>query len=353
MRGGIARLAFGATVGIFAFLTMGSIARSEAVPPDVPVEEGTTTSTSTSTTTSSTTTTSVPASAPAAIEDPRVTAAGLTVTPNTLLLDHQIIAVDGSGFLPSTTVALLECTGDTVAGTVVKCVFSTLQFVNTDLTGAFSTTMEVRRVISSPPNPSVDCANVVDPCMITATELPTPTTFAATADLGFDASVPLPPPPVLTVDPSGPLRDGQVVTLQGSGYSPFAPIGIAQCKQGATFVDDCDGTNLVSAIADVNGAFVQTFRVKLELPTGHGVVDCSAAPGICTIGAANTTNYLDEADSVSLTFDPPVKVAGLAATGASIGTLTRIGVAVLLAGLALVALPRRSRQGERLRLTVE
>ena len=56
--------------------------------------------------------------------------------------------------------------------------------------------------------------------------------FFALAPIAFDASVPLPPPPTLTVTPGDGLADRQIVSVTGDGFGPKDPVVLIECVAG-------------------------------------------------------------------------------------------------------------------------
>ena len=112
--------------------------------------------------------------------------------------------------------------------------------------------------------------------------------------------------PGVTVTPDTDLVDLQPVTVDGSGYTPFATIAMVQCVFPATGQDDCDLSNVQFTSADDTGAFTADFNVRRIITTANaGDVDCATAPGTCSLAAANLDNQT-EASAAQLSFDPNV-----------------------------------------------
>jgi len=144
---------------------------------------------------------------------PASAAVGLTVTPNTNLVDFQTVSVTGTGFPANTGVGLLQC--QTGAFDLSACDLNTLAFPTTDATGSYTTYFVVQRLITTS-NGQIDCAPSA--CALFSAVDPTSVDVASAA-LEFDPNVP--PQPRLelsmTIDPRGTVasRSG-VVTVRGT-----------------------------------------------------------------------------------------------------------------------------------------
>ena len=92
--------------------------------------------------------------------------------------------------------------------------------------------------------------------------------------------------PTVTVTPSTGLRHGDRVTVAGSGFTPNASIGVAQCRADAVGAVGCDLGTVTSLLADGSGAWSTGFTVRRITDPGSGAFDCNTPPGR-HIGAAN------------------------------------------------------------------
>ena len=147
---------------------------------------------------------------------PANASASLIVTPDSGLVDHQRVSVEGSGFTPNVTVRVEECFVGGSGPSV--CDYSTASWPWTDSTGYFTTSWttdpQVRRVIYSDNGP-LDCAPAN--CIILVTEVESGNSMSA--PLAFDPTVP--PRPVLSVgvavDANGTVvaKNG-LITVRGS-----------------------------------------------------------------------------------------------------------------------------------------
>ena len=170
---------------------------------------------------------------------PAWAAPALTVTPDTDLVDKQPVDVDGTGYTPGASIAVLQC--ETGATSASGCDTSGLDFTTADGTGAFSHTYTVRRIITTESG-DVDCA-VADACRLVAANSSS-TTEAAAVPISFDPTV----PPFedlevdVTLDPTGTVvaKTG-VVTLTGTitcnrTADAFVD-GFVRQRAGRTFID--------------------------------------------------------------------------------------------------------------------
>ena len=205
-------------------------------------------------------------------------ALSIVVTPSTLLLDQQIVTIDGTGFPADATVYVLEClTGQGLPG----CDQTVLAAVSADVNGTFSTTAKVTRLLKVG-GTTTDCA-VVGACVLGAGLPPDGTTYAA-ADIQFDPTQPLPPEPSITAAPDTGLVDRQLVTVTGSAFVTDQA-AVFQCVAGATNPGGCSTLAAVLVDVDQSGGFQAEIRVRRLLSVPYGEVDC-AVPDACVLAAA-------------------------------------------------------------------
>jgi hypothetical protein len=138
----------------------------------------------------------------------------VTVTPSTGLVDGQSVSVSASGYTPGAGLAVLECAVG--AASESDCDLSTVAYVNADATGAVSTAYGVfREIFTANDAGGLDCAP--SQCVLVVANIGNQSE-AASAELGFDASVP--PPPILqitaTIDPTGSFDKAGNVTVTGT-----------------------------------------------------------------------------------------------------------------------------------------
>jgi lysophospholipase L1-like esterase len=122
--------------------------------------------------------------------------------------------------------------------------------------------------------------------------------------------------PTLSATPSMGLRDGEVITAAGAGFSPHALIGVAECRAGLTSQADCDIGGSTTLSADATGAFTTSFGVARVIQAGGATIDC-AAPGACVLGAGNLANIAGERALTPIQFDPSIPRLQISLTAGS------------------------------------
>ena len=155
-------------------------------------------------------------------------------------------------------------------------------------------------------------------------------------------------------------RDGQQVVVHGSGFTPDATLGMAQCVAGDNFdghtCDSQPGGLFDPFTADQNGEFTRTITIHAEVQSTDATIDCVGGAG-CVLFAANRNDYGAERASMPIAFAADadaaavIEVEGITTTralaftgaGSSTGPLAGAGIALVLVGGALVLLSRRRR----------
>jgi predicted esterase len=225
--------------------------------------------------------------------------ASLVVTPATDLVDHQEVAVNGSGF-GATFLSLLVCPTGTTA--VDGCgSASPGTWVESDPDGTVTTTVTVNARIFGPDHSvTVDCR---DPgaCELVAFDLLASYALAARAPLHFDPTAPLTPSPTIAVHPATDLVDGTDVEVSGSGFRPDEGASVVICADhGGEEVCRYPGW----FPADATGTFTQVLRLRTILrgwtPDGPVEVDCRTTT--CTARALSDHGLWS--NPVPLHFDP-------------------------------------------------
>jgi hypothetical protein len=118
----------------------------------------------------------------------------VTATPDKNLADGQSILVTGGDFTPSNGVGIVEC--ERGATGPAQCDLSTLDEVQSDSSGSFTTLYTVSRIIdisggvekAEPRGRTIDCA--VSPCILGAADI-TDYAIAAKTPLAFNVRSPL------------------------------------------------------------------------------------------------------------------------------------------------------------------
>lgn len=193
----------------------------------------------------------------------------LTVTPDTDLVDGQVVEVAGTGFIPGVSLGLAQCpAGET---TIDDCRFAGLAEV--DGGGVLSDDTDVEVAASFPTTAEdVDCR--VEACELVAA------TFAggvlARAALAFDPDAPLRPSPTMRVRPQADLADGQVVQVDGEGFRATTTVVLVQCEdREPSTLEGCMPTDAGVVEISADGDLTERVTVRAALrPIRGGVVDC-------------------------------------------------------------------------------
>ena len=233
----------------------------------------------------------------------------ITVTPDTDLVDGQLVTVDGSGFGDDPITGIFPCAK---AMGIDGCDFSSVEIFNPNAS-TFSREVHVDAILQTEAG-DIDCRTHVDGCRLVANEAPS-LAGAAKADLGFDPDAPLEPPPTVAVDPNTDLVDEQVVHVTGGDARPDESLLLAQCPAGATeLYERCE--NFWGVVADANGDFELDYQVEAVFQTyyysGEGArpSDGSLPPEAvdCRVEACELVvtadERLDRAGRAGLSFDP-------------------------------------------------
>jgi hypothetical protein len=131
----------------------------------------------------------------------------------------------------------------------------------------------------------------------------------------------------LTVTPDADLVAGDVVQIDGSGFTPTASVGLCQGIVDATpGINDC-GPIIGQFLTDANGEFSRQFAVhRFITPSSVGAtVDCAAPGTTCGIGAAEAADVTGTVVVVPIGFAPatgtprPDAIVANIATGALFG----------------------------------
>jgi hypothetical protein len=97
--------------------------------------------------------------------------------------------------------------------------------------------------------------------------------------------------PAVTVTPDSDLTDLMVVDVDGTGYTPDATVGVAQCQLldgGVAGV--CFGATRLDVATDSSGAFATAFVVRRVIAEAGVSVDCATQScGVATSQAAQPT----------------------------------------------------------------
>jgi Neocarzinostatin family len=162
---------------------------------------------------------------------------------------------------------------------------------------------------------------------------------------------------VISTTPASPFTDGQEVVVHGSGFTPNATLGLAECQSGVepnAHTCDSDPGLFEQFFADGNGEFTRTVTMRTHVQSDDATIDCTAGPG-CVLFAANRNDYGEERASLAIAFGTGTtggsgdvrEIRALAFTGAGSRAvpLAVTGLSLLLVGGLIVLLTRRRRAG--------
>ncbi|MGZ6905959.1 MAG: neocarzinostatin apoprotein domain-containing protein, partial [Acidimicrobiia bacterium] len=264
----------------------------------------------------------------------------VTVTPDRDLGWRQAVAVTVTGLTANSLVGVQECQQGTLGGGFDFPCRGSFNPLYADAEGRITTTFELTRVVTNGFDPPIDCADSVGRCVIRVFSVGGFGSNDLAVPLGFDPSSQEPPGPTVVVDPADGLVDGQTVHVTGHDWSSNASIGAELCLPGATSLAACDPNTLQYTTTDAGGAFALDVTVHARIVTEQGAVDCTAAPGTCVLGVANTGDFVERAYA-PLAFETPsrpeLEVHSVSVEEGT-GGVTAVSVPVDLSGPAPVAI---------------
>jgi hypothetical protein len=202
----------------------------------------------------------------------------ITVTPNTGLADGDSVTVAGTGYTAGATIAVLECADAPVTASTqcdLSAIATNTATAGTDGTFTKSITVHTGTVGSG------TCAVGSSTCAIVAGNEADQTESASEA-ISFAG----PTGPTVTVSPATGVKDGQTVTVHGTGFPASQPTVYALECSGTSGQAACDvGTLDATGHTDASGSF--TAHVKVHTgAVGNGT--CKAGK-TCYIAAATST----------------------------------------------------------------
>jgi protocatechuate 3,4-dioxygenase beta subunit len=234
------------------------------------------------------------------------TTSTLTVTPDTGLVDRDVVALHGTGFTPSATVFFCQGVDDGTPDPS-DC-GAPIQSALADAAGEFSANYTVRRFMTpSSVGATIDCAQPSANCVIGALDNPFGSFHIALAPIAFAPQ----PPRTLTVTPDTGLVDGDVVAVHGTEFIPGDTVSI--CEGIETI---CLGESSQSAEVNTAGEFSANLTVQRFLTTsGFTRVDCAVPSAGCAVLLEwpSSAGVPDRA-TVPLTFAPQPSVPQISGT---------------------------------------
>ncbi|WP_405495730.1 neocarzinostatin apoprotein domain-containing protein [Nocardia sp. NBC_00511] len=164
--------------------------------------------------------------------------------------------------------------------------------------------------------------------------------------------------PALHPSPAGDVTVGQTITISLDGLPPNLPtVAVGQCKPAVVAPTDCNLSGSLLGTADAQGVWQPGQRGRtIVLTASVGSLDCTAAPGACTLAVTSLTDPSHILTSVPLVFGHPDATkstqapAAAAKSSSDNGTVYLIVGAVVVvvlvvAGVIVMSYRRRTRQG--------
>ncbi len=232
------------------------------------------------------------ATVPAAAQGPPTTVApapsadaAITVTPDTGLVDEQVVAVEVSGLTPNTEFEVRQCS-NAAAPAEGFCAragvadVGLLGLVRSDAGGTISDDGVVQAVIEEIDGRSYDCRAPSASCAIVVVDgdgdFPSRPVLAAAA-LEFTADGPL-VTATLTVTPATNLSDGQFVHLEGTGFDPDGHWNFHRCRGVEAPRGPCKLAFIEAVPVDAAGEARTNVRLYADIEFADEVVDCRLTP---------------------------------------------------------------------------
>jgi hypothetical protein len=195
------------------------------------------------------------------------------------LQNGDTVNVSGTGFKPSTTAYLVECSGTTGQA---NCDLATATPTQTDANGAFN--VPAFKVHTGTVGDGACNANST--CFVAGSTDPSGQDLsqASAAPIQFDR---------LQVSPRSNLKNGSVLQLSGAGYAASGNVYVSECNSPdkPTALQHCDAGIVKVFPTDANGAFTGTFNVVIPIhPSDPGPFACTAGKTCIVAGTDNLAN---------------------------------------------------------------
>ncbi len=225
----------------------------------------------------------------------------VTATPDTGLIDAQVIAVDGTGFRVTPSyylpIEIRQCvTGATSYDDCHSSQYQDYNPVHPD--GSWHGSIRVHGIIATDGGDTVDCRTTPTACELLVGTF-YPSIDAVAVPISFDPDAPAVPPATITVTPATDLVDGQAMHVNGTGFLANSPVGLSQCASSTTS-GTCAGGSFVytDAVGDVDA----TLPARARLWAGE-ILDCRDPSIECSVQATSYEDY-DQHPRFPISFDP-------------------------------------------------
>jgi Neocarzinostatin family len=212
----------------------------------------------------------------------------VVVDPSVGLVDGQTVMVNATGFTAGITVAIVQCWGlGDGSGSAQNCDAGNYALAGTDEQGAMTAEFVVRRFIGTDLGEK-DCAldDGLNSCGIAVADINDYDRSGVT-NTYFDPSVAGRAAPILTVEPTSGLSDGDTITVTGANFVPGETARITQCVMNTTGIPGCFSRNPTGEIqVDEQGNFLVSIDASRIVEGLAGPIDCVADPYGCRVVVA-------------------------------------------------------------------
>ncbi len=208
----------------------------------------------------------------------------LTITPNTGLTSNEAVTIAGSGFAPGASLAAVECIG--TATTTTGCNLNAIAPIGVSSSGTFSMSFYVQ---TGPIGSGTCGTSATDThCLIAVGTLAG--TLVASGPITFAVPSSTPAGPSITVSPSTGLKNGDTVTITGSGFTPGDSLYALECLATATSAAGCNAAGATPITANSDGTLPSTTYKVTTGTIGTGTCGTSASDlSGCVISVSNAT----------------------------------------------------------------
>lgn len=225
----------------------------------------------------------------------------VAATPDSGLVDGQVVVVRGSGFDANVQVGWAQCRFRVPTRGQDDCDIGNYGLATTDDQGNFETNFTVRRYVAAASG-TFDCVTgtLNDGCGLGAGTL-SDYDKSGRALLFFDPASDGTVPPRIETDQQDGLADGQEITVTGTGFLPNEFAYLTQCPVGGSNgIGSCYGDGQVGEIqVDDQGRFAVTMSALRVVQGSGGDIDCFTSPYQCLI----IVQASRLANTIPLTFD--------------------------------------------------
>jgi hypothetical protein len=217
----------------------------------------------------------------------------ITVTPNTGLTGGEKVVITGSGFTAGASLDAVECiaTATTVAGCAIGSAVPITANADGTLpsTNFFVQTGTIGNGTCGTSATDATCAIAVG----TSTG-----TVEAHATITFGAA---PAGPSLTVSPATGLKNGQSVTVTGTGFTPSDSVYVIECLATATSSAGCNTAGATPVKVNADGTLPSTTFTVVTGTVGTGTCGTTASNSAsCAVTVANASG--GDAAAAPITF---------------------------------------------------